>query len=67
MPVFDNLGDLEKYLKKNPEVILEENIGEKIEYECPFCKTVESIEILSKNKGRCQKCNNEMEITLVIE
>jgi len=67
MPIFNNLGDLEKYLKKNPEVILGENIGKIIEHECPFCKTVVSIKIISKNKGRCQKCNNDMEITLVME
>jgi len=67
MPIFDTLGDLEKYLRENPEGVLEENIGEIIECECPFCKTVESIEIMSKNKGRCRKCNGEMEITLVIE
>jgi ribosomal protein L37AE/L43A len=67
MPSFDNLKYLEKYLKNNPEVILEQNIGNTIEYECPVCKTVEKIKIISKDKGRCQKCNNEMEIELNIK
>ena len=67
MPTFKNLKDLEKYLKMNPEIVLEQNIGKVIEYECPVCKTVEKIEITSKNKGGCKKCNSEIEITLVIE
>ena len=67
MPTFKNLNDLENYLKKNPEIVLEQNIGKVIEYECPICKTVENIKITSKNTGRCQKCNNDIEITMVIE
>ena len=67
MPSFNNLKDLENYLKKNPEIVLEQNIGKVIEYECPICKTVENIKITSKNKGRCQKCNSDIEITMVIE
>ena len=45
MPSFNNLKDLENYLKKNPEIVLEQNIGKVIEYECPKCKTVEKIKI----------------------
>ena len=45
MPSFNNLKDLENYFKKDPEVVLEQNIGKVIEYECPVCKTVEKIEI----------------------
>lgn len=67
MPTFNNLKDLEKNLKNYPEVIMEQNIGNTIEYECPVCKTVEKIKIISKDKGKCQKCNNEMKIELNIK
>lgn len=67
MPSFNNLKDIENYLKKNSEVVLEQNIGKVIEYECPICKTVEKIKITSKNKGKCQRCNSEIEITLAIK
>jgi|GEM_PF-1837550 len=67
MPSISNLKDLEDYLKKNPQVVLGQNIGKVIEYECPVCKTVEKIEITSNNKGKCQKCNSEIEITLIIK
>lgn len=67
MPDFNSLKEIEQYLKNNPEVILEQNIGNTIEYECHICKTVEKIKIISKDKDRCQKCNNEMEIELNIK
>jgi ribosomal protein L37AE/L43A len=67
MPTFRNLRELWAYLKKKPEVVLEQNIGKIIEYECPVCKTVEKIKIISKDKGRCQKCSSDIKITLVIK
>jgi len=67
MPTFKKYSELKAYLKKNPEIVLKQNIGKVIEYECPICKTVEKIEIISGNKGRCQKCNSDIEITMVIE
>lgn len=67
MPTFKNLKDLENYLKKNPKILLEQNIGKVIEYECPVCKSTQKIEIISSNKGKCKNCSREIEITMVIE
>lgn len=67
MTTFNNFDRFEKYLKKNPQIILEENIIEEFEYECPICKTKEKIKIISGSKGRCFKCGNEFNIELVIE
>lgn len=66
MPTFNNLKDLEDYLKRNPQIVLGQNIGKVIEYECPVCST-RKIEIISANKGMCKNCSREIEITLVIE
>jgi len=66
MPDFKNFNDLEKFLKKNPEVVMQQNIGKLIEYECPVCKAVERIRIISGDKGLCLNCNNEMSVHLVI-
>ena len=46
MPTFENLKDLENYFKKNPKVVLEQNIGKTIEGECPVCKDKEEIKII---------------------
>jgi hypothetical protein len=67
MPAFNNLKDLEDYLKRNPQIALEQNIGKVIEYECPVCKSTQKIEIISSNKGMCKNCSREIEITLVIK
>ena len=67
MPIFKNLKELENYLKKNPQIVLAQNIGKIIEYECPVCKSKQKIEITSANKGKCKNCSREIEITLVIE
>jgi hypothetical protein len=66
MPDFNSLKEIEQYLKKNPEVILEQNIGNTIEYECPICRTVEKIMIISKDKGKCLNCNNEIGIKITL-
>lgn len=66
MPTFKNLNDLEKYLKRNPEVVIKQNIGKEIEYECPVCKTIEKIKILSEDRGICLKCSSEFDIKFQI-
>lgn len=67
MPTFENLKDLENYLKKNPKVVLEQNIGKIIKGECPVCKDKEEVKIISKDKGICLKCNREIDITITID
>ena len=67
MPTFENFKDLENYLKKNPKVVLEQNIGKIIEGECPVCKDKEEVKIISKDKGICLKCNREIDITITID
>lgn len=67
MPTFSNFDEFEKYLRKNPQVILEENIGEEFEYDCPVCKTSEKIRIIARSKGICLKCGNEFKVELTIE
>lgn len=61
-----NLKDLEKYLKDNPDIILKQNIGEKIRKECPKCRTMQDLEILSKDKIKCLSCKQEFNIEVVI-
>ncbi|MGI6647491.1 MAG: hypothetical protein ACOX5W_00100 [Bacillota bacterium] len=67
MSTIKSWQELENYLKKNPDVVLKQNIGKVIEYECPECKSTQKIEIISANKGMCENCSREIEITLVIE
>lgn len=67
MPTFKNLKDLENYLKKNPEVVLKQNIGNTIEVKCPACKNMERIMIISKDKGICSNCGSEIHIDITVD
>lgn len=67
MPIFNDFNEFEKYLKKNPQIILEENIGNTIEGECPICKENAEIRIVSKDKGKCLKCGNQIDITVILD
>jgi len=67
MPTFKNLKDLENYLKKNPEVVLKQNIGNSIKVKCPACKNREKIKITSKDKGKCSNCGSEIHINVTVD
>lgn len=67
MPTFSDFDEFEKYLMENPQVILEENIGGIIEGECPICKEIQELKIISKDKGKCLKCGIEIDITVIVD
>lgn len=63
MPTFNNIRELEEYIKKNSNsVIGTNNEGKEIEYKCPACNKETRIIITKDGNGVCKECNNKIKI-----
>lgn len=59
------IKDIKKDIEKNPQIILNQNVGKRISAECPKCHN-NSISIVRQGYGVCDSCKAKIKIDLNI-
>lgn len=56
---------IKKDIEKNPQIVLEQNVGKKLSVECPNCHN-DGISIVRQGYGVCDSCKAKIKIDLNI-
>ena len=59
------INEIKNDIEKNPQIILEQNVGKKLSVECPNCHN-DSISIVRQGYGVCDSCKAKIKIDLNI-
>lgn len=64
---FDNIEEMLDYLEEHPEEVVEQNIGEIIEIDCPVCEKTTEAEIINSKTARCRECESELTLKYSVQ